>query len=64
MGSSDGILTLTLGVIIWAGWPGTGLWVLGLFLGINLIFFGWARVMLALVLRGGHFGALPRPTVP
>lgn len=47
----SGILNLGLGIIVWAGWPATGLWVLGLFLGINLLFSGWARVMLALALK-------------
>jgi len=55
----SGILTLALGIIVWAGWPVAGAWVLGLLIGINLIFSGWARVMLALALRGGHFEALP-----
>lgn len=48
----NGIITLALGVIVWGGWPVTGLWVLGLFIGINLLVTGWARVMLALALRG------------
>jgi uncharacterized membrane protein HdeD (DUF308 family) len=48
----SGIITLTLGIIVWGGWPISGLWILGLFIGINLIFTGWAQVMLALALRG------------
>lgn len=55
----NGILTLALGILVWAGWPGSGLWVLGLFIGISLIFSGWARIMLSLALRGGHFTPLP-----
>jgi uncharacterized membrane protein HdeD (DUF308 family) len=51
----NGIITLALGVIVWGGWPVSGLWVLGLFIGINLLFTGWARVMLALALRGHRF---------
>jgi uncharacterized membrane protein HdeD (DUF308 family) len=47
----SGIINIGLGIIVWAGWPGTGLWVLGLFLGINLLFSGWARVMLALAMK-------------
>jgi uncharacterized membrane protein HdeD (DUF308 family) len=53
----NGIITLALGVIVWGGWPVSGLWVLGLFIGINLIFTGWARVMLAMALRGDRFEA-------
>lgn len=55
----SGLLTLALGIIVWAGWPATAFWVLGLFVGINLIFIGMARIMLALALRGGHFHPIP-----
>jgi uncharacterized membrane protein HdeD (DUF308 family) len=47
----SGIVNLALGIIVWAGWPGTGLWVLGMFIGVNWIFRGWAQAMLALALR-------------
>lgn len=47
----SGIVTLILGILIWAQWPVSGLWVIGLFVGIDLIFSGWARVMLALAAR-------------
>jgi uncharacterized membrane protein HdeD (DUF308 family) len=32
---------------VWAQWPLSGLWIIGLFIGIDLIFTGWAQVMLA-----------------
>ena len=35
-------------VIVWAGWPGTALWVPGLLLGINLMFTGWALLSISL----------------
>jgi uncharacterized membrane protein HdeD (DUF308 family) len=47
----SGVINLGLGIIVWGGWPVTGLWVLGLFIGINLLFNGWARVMLAVALK-------------
>lgn len=53
----NGLITLALGIIVWGGWPATGVWVLGLFVGINLIFAGWARVMLALALKSGRLHA-------
>jgi uncharacterized membrane protein HdeD (DUF308 family) len=34
--------------LIWNGWPGTSLWVIGLFVGIDLLFHGWSWVILAL----------------
>lgn len=47
----DGFITLILGILVWSQWPTSGLWVIGLFIGINLITSGWAQVMLALSLR-------------
>jgi uncharacterized membrane protein HdeD (DUF308 family) len=56
---ASGIIDLLLGLLIWIGWPATGLWVIGLFLGINLIFRGVNWIALGFALR-----ALPRTTVP
>ncbi|MEX2112462.1 MAG: HdeD family acid-resistance protein [Pirellulales bacterium] len=47
----NGIITLALGILIWRQWPDSGLWVIGLFIGIDMIFYGWALVMLALGVR-------------
>jgi len=47
----DGIITLILGILVWAQWPMAGLWIIGLFIGINLITYGWSQMMLAFVLR-------------
>lgn len=44
---TNGIITLLLGMSVWAQWPVSGLWIIGLFIGIDLIFTGWAEVMLA-----------------
>jgi uncharacterized membrane protein HdeD (DUF308 family) len=48
----DGAITLLLGIVLWADWPWSGLWFLGLSIGISLILRGWAHVMLAFSLRG------------
>lgn len=47
----DGIITLILGILVWAQWPMAGLWIIGLFIGINLITYGWSQMMLAFALR-------------
>lgn len=47
----NGVVSLLLGMLIYKQWPASGLWVIGLFIGIELIFNGWAWVMLALGLR-------------
>jgi uncharacterized membrane protein HdeD (DUF308 family) len=44
----NGIIAIVLGLMIWSSWPISGLWVIGLFIGIDLIFDGWTEVMLAL----------------
>jgi len=49
----NGLITLVLGILILAQWPISGLWVIGLFLGIELIFYGGAWVAVALKLRSG-----------
>jgi len=48
---ASGILDVVLGVILFAGLPGTALWALGLLLGINLLFGGWAMIVMALYAR-------------
>jgi uncharacterized membrane protein HdeD (DUF308 family) len=47
----DGIVTLALGVLLWAQWPWSGFWFLGLALGISLVLRGWTYVMFAIALR-------------
>ena len=48
---ASGVLSVILGVLIWAEWPASGLWVIGLLVGIQLLFTGWSLVMLALAAR-------------
>jgi uncharacterized membrane protein HdeD (DUF308 family) len=47
----DGIITIGLGVLVLAQWPASGLWVIGLFVGVDLIFFSWTWIALAIGLR-------------
>ena len=47
----NGILAAIMGGLILAQWPVSGLWVIGLFIGIDLIFYAWAWIALALELR-------------
>lgn len=44
----NGSITLLLGLLIKKQWPLSGLWVIGLFAGIDLILNGWAWIMLAI----------------
>ena len=47
----DGIVTLILGIFIWAQWPPSSVWVIGTLVGISLIFSGISRFMLSLAVR-------------
>lgn len=49
----NGILTLLLGLLICLQWPESGLWVLGMFAGIDLIVNGATWASLAIGVRGG-----------
>jgi uncharacterized membrane protein HdeD (DUF308 family) len=48
---TSGLVTLLLGILIWAQWPVSGLWVIGLFVGLDMIFSGMWLTMLALAAR-------------
>jgi uncharacterized membrane protein HdeD (DUF308 family) len=47
----DGIVTLILAVMIWKTWPSSTEWVIGLLVGISMLFSGISRLMLALAAR-------------
>lgn len=47
----SGVIDLILGILIWLEWPASALWVIGLFVGISLIFRGFNWVGLGLALR-------------
>ena len=47
----NGVVDLILGVLILNDWPESSLWVIGLFVGIDLLFHGWSWVILALTAR-------------
>ncbi len=47
----SGAISLLLGLMIWQQWPSDTVWVIGTFVGIDLIFHGWTWIMLALAVR-------------
>lgn len=47
----NGLIALVLGLLILMQWPMTGLFVIGLFIGIDLLFAGWAYIMTAMSAR-------------
>jgi uncharacterized membrane protein HdeD (DUF308 family) len=47
----NGVVTLALGIMIWQQWPLSGMYVVGLFLGINLVISGANYLTLGLIAR-------------
>jgi uncharacterized membrane protein HdeD (DUF308 family) len=47
------IITILCGLVIAIGWPTNSLWVLGMFLAIDMIFQGWTAIALGLALKSG-----------
>ncbi len=47
----NGLVTFMLGALIYRQWPSSGLWVIGLFVGIEMIFAGWYWTTFASSLR-------------
>ena len=40
------LASILLGCIVFSGWPGTAAWAVGLMVGIDLLFYGWALIAL------------------
>ena len=58
----DAIITLLLGILIWARWPFSSVWAIGTLIGVSLIFSGISRLMLSSALSRGATAAA-RPAV-
>ena len=52
----SGIVSLLLGIMIWAQFPLSGAWAVGVLVGIKLIFSGWTLLMLGGAARGSAKG--------
>ncbi len=50
----NGAVTFILGALIYSNWPLSGLWVIGLFIGIDLILSGWSWIWLSLTARSAR----------
>lgn len=46
-----GFAAIALGIMVINQWPVSGLWVIGMFVAIDLIFNGWSMIMVALAAR-------------
>jgi uncharacterized membrane protein HdeD (DUF308 family) len=47
----SGVVDLVLGAMIYGGLPSTAAWAVGLLVGINMVFGGWALILMALHAR-------------
>jgi uncharacterized membrane protein HdeD (DUF308 family) len=47
----SGIVSLGLAYLIVKGWPSTAAWVIGLYVGVNMIFFGMSLIMTSIAAR-------------
>jgi uncharacterized membrane protein HdeD (DUF308 family) len=47
----SGVIDFVLAGLVISGWPATGIWVLGLYVGINMLFTGFALIFAALGAR-------------
>jgi uncharacterized membrane protein HdeD (DUF308 family) len=56
----DGIITLLLGVMIYAQWPSSAAWAIGVLVGVSMITSGITRIMLSLAVRKAS-GAIAVP---
>jgi uncharacterized membrane protein HdeD (DUF308 family) len=59
----SGGIDILLGLMILNRWPESSLWVIGLFVGIDLLFHGWSSIALGIALRPAaqQAGSLARP---
>jgi len=50
----NGVISALLATLFLIGWPTTSLWLVGLYVGISLLFDGWALVVIGWMLRKGE----------
>ena len=50
----SGIINIILGLMLMAGWPYDSIWVLGMFLGIDLVFQGFAYITIGSALKNSR----------
>jgi len=57
----SGVVNVILAILIWVHWPASALWVIGLFIGIDLLITGWSQIMLAFAVRKLGSGSAVQP---
>jgi len=47
----NGVVTILLGAVVWAHWPSSTVWAIGMLVGVNLLLTGMSRLMMGLAVR-------------
>lgn len=47
----SGLISILLGIFILAEWPASSFWVIGLFVGVDLILAGWSWILISLAAK-------------
>jgi uncharacterized membrane protein HdeD (DUF308 family) len=61
---ATGVIAVAFGISIWQQWPESGLWAIGLCIGIDILLIGGSWVMFGLALRQPAAGTGPENRVP
>ena len=48
MGVFGGVVSLLLGIMIWRQWPVSGVWAVGILVGIRILFTGWGMLFMGM----------------
>lgn len=48
----SGILSVVLAILLWQQWPVSGVWAIGVLVGVHLIFAGWSMIAVGAVGEG------------
>jgi uncharacterized membrane protein HdeD (DUF308 family) len=57
-----GMLNIILGVLVYMGWPQSGLWVIGMFISIELIIHGFNAIVLSRIVKETQKEGFPEKT--
>lgn len=53
----NGAINILLGALVFWQWPASGLWVIGLFVGIDVLLAGWSLIMVSSMAKNIHLKA-------
>ena len=57
-----GVMSLILGVLIWAQWPLSGAWAVGILVGIRFLCTGWSMIAVGQMAKAGATAASTEPS--